>query len=474
MSVTTTPPPSASAFAPLSGDRPFGPLRVEGELPEAISGALYRVGPARFRAGDHAYQHWFDGDGAVTGVKLSGGRAEGGVRFVQTPSVVAEQQQGRILHPNYGTVMPGNPLKRMRARPKNAANTATMIWQDRLFALNEGAVPAELDPDTLATRGETRFDGEVRQTFSAHPHWVAERQCGFNFGLSYGRKTALDLYALPARGPVRRFARVPLPRASLIHDFIATPNYLIFLIPPLRLRLMPLLMGRSGFADSMTWEPELGTEVLVVPIDHPGDYCSFTTDAFYQWHFGHAYEIGHEIKADLVSYPDFTTHKDVNRIFHGETPEGPFGAFTRATIDVQRRRLTTEDLGGPGCEFPQTAPLDGAGEHRYTFLATLDGSDRGGNELFRHLGKFDHARGEMTQHELPEGCYPSEPVLVPKPDRSANEDAVYVLTLVNDVNQERTSLAVLDGEHMDAEARAYAHFDAMIPPTLHGCWQGSH
>jgi all-trans-8'-apo-beta-carotenal 15,15'-oxygenase len=86
-SVATTPvaslPAPASgrgwfeAFRDLSREHGFEPLRIEGQIPAQLSGTLYRNGPALFENFGRRYEHWFDGDGAVGAVRLSGGKAEG-------------------------------------------------------------------------------------------------------------------------------------------------------------------------------------------------------------------------------------------------------------------------------------------------------------------------------------------------------------------------------------------------------------
>src|SRR4029077_11594629 len=38
---------------------------VRGQIPEFVRGTYYLNGPARFAAGDVAYQHWLDGDGMI-------------------------------------------------------------------------------------------------------------------------------------------------------------------------------------------------------------------------------------------------------------------------------------------------------------------------------------------------------------------------------------------------------------------------
>jgi len=67
---------------------------VRGRLPAELRGTLYRVGPGRLRIGSHRYAHWFDGDGAVTAVRLHDGGCSVSTRLVETPRVKAQRAAG--------------------------------------------------------------------------------------------------------------------------------------------------------------------------------------------------------------------------------------------------------------------------------------------------------------------------------------------------------------------------------------------
>src|SRR5690606_19037376 len=98
-------------------------------------------------------------------------------------------------------------------------------------ALMEGGLPLEMDPETLDTLEETDL-GVIPAAFSAHPHRVASLETTFNFGLRYGRKMEIDLFALPDEGAARKLGTVEAPWQSMVHDFIATDRHLLFLLGP--------------------------------------------------------------------------------------------------------------------------------------------------------------------------------------------------------------------------------------------------
>src|SRR5690606_20779181 len=157
--------PSSNMSARLwSEDLPrehgFEPLELEGTLPAELRGTVYRNGPGLFGQHGVRYSHPFEGDGAVTAIRLESGRAFGASKVTESAGLVEERAAGRML---YGLKAPW--LRRvgnmMRNRQKNTANTNVMMWQGRLYALMEAALPTELDPINLVMRGETNLDNTI-------------------------------------------------------------------------------------------------------------------------------------------------------------------------------------------------------------------------------------------------------------------------------------------------------------------------
>ena len=159
----------------------------------------------------------------------------------------------------------------------------------------EACPPTELDPDTLAALGECNLDGVVVQAFSAHPHRrIVQRQASYNFGMRYRGPSKLDIYELSYTLPVRQLTTVPMA-PSLLDDFIATERYLMFFVPPLRLRILRMVLGLGLFSDNLAWRPSEAKEVIVIPIGEPEKVTRLTVEPLYQWHFVNAFERGHEI-----------------------------------------------------------------------------------------------------------------------------------------------------------------------------------
>jgi all-trans-8'-apo-beta-carotenal 15,15'-oxygenase len=456
------------AVQPLSREHGFEPLRVEGAIPADLSGTLFRVGPARFSAFGQPYGHWFDGDGAVSAVRLDGGAAWGASRYVETEHRADEQREGRMLYPRYGTVTPGNPLQRLLAPPHNAANTALLHWQDRLFALHEPSLPTELHPDTLHTLGETDLRGVVRKSFSAHPRRVPSRKATYNFGTRFGPGFMwLDLYELPDAGRARRLGTLRVPGLSLIHDFVATDRYLVFLVPAMKLPLVRMALGLGTLGEGVGLDVSRGTEVIVVPIDHPQRPVRFTADPFFLWHFANAFEERGDIVLDIVRYPDMDINLLLGEIVTGDLKHPPKGMLYRLRIDPARRRLSSEQRWDRPCESPHMSSAQVCRDGRYLYLVSHLPKDR----LLPPdlLAKVDHPGGTVETVSPGPGQYPSEPLFVPRAGASAEDDG-YLLSLVYDSRSHASHVAVFDARHLSRGPLARAWFDHHIPFTVHGVW----
>ncbi|HJQ35691.1 MAG TPA: carotenoid oxygenase family protein [Thermoanaerobaculia bacterium] len=455
-------------FRDLPREHGFEPLRVEGRVPDSLRGTLYRCGPARFGIGGEPYLHWFDADGAVTAVRFgspgvvrasgappapqsapearttpgSTPDVEGAVRVLDTRWLRKERKANRQLYRSYAQL--GRGWRRWLTLPKNPANISVIPWDGQLLALWEAGLPIAVDRDTLETRGETTLGGQIGPTFSAHPHRVNNTL--FNFGIHYGPKFSLDLYA-----DAKRIGNVPLPRPTLIHDFIPTAKHLIFFCPPIRLRLARLLAGIAPFDDNLAWEPSHGTEIVVVPLADPTKPIRFTVDPFFQWHFVNAWEERDGIiKVDYIPYDDFETNRWFGRAPYDPPTLPPASRYARATLDLAARRMHTETLSTAFCEFPA---FDAQRDATW-FLCFDDG-------LPPSLCRFDPSTRAHRNVPLGEHAVPSEPCVA----------GDFVLSLVYDGARDASYVAVIDAARPEDGPVARIWFDHAIPFPFHGAWE---
>jgi len=458
-----------SVFGGLAREHDFVPLRVEGHLPPALRGTLYRNGPAVYDAGSDP--HWFDGNGAVTAIRLDGAGAVGAVRVLHAPS--ADADAGRADARYGGFRQRASWRQRLAALflgaspVRNMASINVLPWQGRLFGLYETVPPLELDPRTLATLGETDLGGVVKHAWNAHPRRVPSRRATYQFGVRMGPKVHLDVYALPDDGPATCLTSIPLPGVMEVHDFFATERHLVFVLPPLWGHPLVTVLGGS-FTRSLRWRPQAGTEVLVLPIDRPQEVRRFRTEPFFFWHGVNAYDSadGRGIVLDLIRYADFdSTLRFTDIVPAGGDAVQP-SVLARGRLDLASDSVRWEQRWAHPSEFASVHPDFRGRAHRWVWAAG-HAPQYDGRGWWDRLLCIDLERGEARRFAAGVRCAIGEPVLVA---RSPEELDVWVLALVRDFDAGATHLAIWDGQRPDEGPVARAWFDQQLPPSLHGCW----
>jgi carotenoid cleavage dioxygenase-like enzyme len=476
--MTTTSLPQTSeptwyrALATPASEFPLTPLTiVAGEIPAGVRGTLYRNGPGRLERGGQRVGHWFDGDGAILAVKFADGAASGVYRYVQTEGYKEETKADRFLYGNYG-MKPSVPLWERRSKSvKNAANTSVLALPDRLLALWEGGTPHALDLDTLATIGTDDLGSNDRKLiYSAHPKVDPLSGNIYNFGISLGAQTKLNLYQSDRSGNIVKSSQTKLPRIPLIHDFLLVDKYLVFCIPPVSIQPLPILLGMTSYSDAMKWQPELGTQILVFDRDNLSLISSAVVEPWYQWHFGNGcLDNNGNIVCDLVRYADFATNQFLGEVATGETQTTAIGELWQLVIDPSSGKLISSDrLSDRSCEFPLVAATDVGRDWRYTYLVAHKNDSALDRELYGTIGRFDRQTHTLTLAELDRGLYPTEPIhVVDKYD----DNKGWVITVVYDGAVDRSEVWIYDRDRLNDTPACRLGLPNVIPMGFHGTWK---
>ncbi|MET0273618.1 MAG: carotenoid oxygenase family protein [Phenylobacterium sp.] len=432
---------------------------LHGRPPPGLAGALYRVGPAKFRRGGEA-AHWFDGDGLVRAFRLDGaGGATLAARFVDTPKRRADTAAGALVTPGFGTL--GRPEASVRGPDDvNAANTAMLAVGDDLWALWESGSPSALDPKSLDSRGfVTLRDDAKGLPFLAHPKTEPGGRI-WNLGVM-GRRAVI--WRLSASGAVEAATTLTLPRASYIHDFTATDRELVILLQP---------WVQSGFraplAAGMDWKPELGTQVLVVDKSDLTRSRTYELPAFFFFHLGDAWrEADGTIRFDgcLAKDAGFVTH-DIARMTAAKTFKATPPNAAMIALHPDGRGVV--DYTSRTAEFPRTDPRFAGRPRRYTWHVTGESADR---PLSRAIGVTDWVGGRTVTHDFGARQISEEAVFVPRPGSSAEGDGWLVGSTLN-LAAQATELHVFDALRLADGPLCSWRAQAALPVGFHGVFVG--
>ena len=451
----------AGNFAPVHSEDDFE-LEVIGEIPDALNGTLYRNGPnPQFDPrGDY---HWFGGDGMIHAFFVEGGKARYRNRYVQTPKYKVEHAAGQALFGTFGNPMTTDPS--VMGQDGGVANTNIVVHAGKLFALEEGHMPTELDPHTLATKG---YLEAYRGRVTAHPKIdpVTGEMTWFGYSSGDMPLNATVSYGVTsASGEVLRRDDFEAPYSSMVHDFHVTARHVLFPILPLTGSLQRAMTGLPAYA----WEPEKGAYIGVMARDASVDSIRwFETDPSYVFHPMNAWEEGDKIFADVMQYPVAPLFPNAD----GSRGERTHATLKRWIIDLasSSNAIKVEDLDDTAGEFPRFDERRVGLSYRHGWFAAQTGRPGGMN--FDALAHVDLKTGARKLHTLAHGDGTGEPVFVPR-SADAEEGDGYVLAVVHCREDDRSELQVFNATDIDAGPIGRARVPRRVPYGFHGNWQAA-
>ncbi len=443
---------------------------ISGAIPPGLRGSLYRNGPARLERNGQRMGHWFDGDGAILCINFKEKGATGMYRYVQTAGYQAEEAAGKLLFSNYGMTVPRPIWERFGKDPKNAANTSVIALPNRLLALWEGGKPHAIDLETLQTIGLDDLSGLGKNlSYSAHPKRDSQTGEIYNFGVSFGKTGVIHVYRSDRTGKIQQQAAIALDGLPLIHDFVLAGKYLVFFVSPVRANPLPLLAQLKSFCDCLSWQPQLGTQVIVIDRDTLEVVSRNEAEPWYQWHFGNGYvDDSGTIVVDLVRFEDFQTNQYLKEIATGQTQTFAKGRLWQLRLDPQSGKVTQmQQMVDRGCEFPSVAPHEVGQASRFTYLSVHRSDADISQEIFGEIARFDYQTDNLMVSNLGDNCYPMEPIYAADPQNPAKG---WILTVVFDGNRSSSEVWVFESDRFDEPVCRLA-LPSVIPMGFHGTWK---
>lgn len=455
-------------FASMSGSRAFEPLRIEGTVPASLSGTLYRNGPGLNERFGQPYDHWFDGDGAITAVRISNGSAFGAARLIETAAFLEEQNAGRHLYSGWSS-RPPRPLREyLLGRRKNPANVNVVVHQGGLLALGPSGVPLAFSREDLSTRGEVPLGIAGMREVGPHPHRVATRKTTYYFGQRVGPRSSLFVVEAPDGGNEREVARVPLGAPVLLHDFAMTERHAVFLVAPLTINAMHLLF-RGTVSDSLRWSPEEGTEAIVIPLDEGKEVIRFKIDPFFLLHTANAFEDENVIVLDAILSRDFLSCLRWFQSLPTGTVTGAMdGALCRVSLKPHDRTGSVRVLCDGPCELPRVSPQVEGQRHRFVYSVAWSAGRTSADGMPDALARHDVSAGSVEVLSFPSDHWLSEPVFIPA--GGSDEDNGHVLVHVFDATSNSGYVAIIDSQRLSAGPVARLHLPFQVPFGFHGTW----
>lgn len=425
--------------------------QIEGHVPTFIRGTYYLNGPARFELSGLQYRHWLDGDGMVCALRFEEDRVSFINRFVHSRKFTAEQKARRPLFRTFGTAFAGDLLKR-KIMLESPVNVSIYPYRDSLLAFGEQGLPYELDRVTLETRGEFNFSGALNDVspFSAHPKFDRETGEMFNFGVAFSATDPLlHFYRFGAQGKLIYRRRLRLDYPCTLHDFGLSQSFAIFYLSPYLLNMRSLVLEDRTLMDSLEWQPERGSRLLVVSREMGTPIASVSIAPRHCLHFINCFEANKLLNIDVLELeqPIYDQYQTLPDLFTDVCEGQPVRYVFDCTTGELRERRELDYRLAP--DFPSIDMRRAARPYEDFWMLGISSTGQLGRKFFDqlvHASWNGHASSDIYQ--APPGHYlAGEPVFIPDPSQV---EAGSILCQVFDARRVESFFAIFDASDVSA------------------------
>lgn len=427
---------------------------IEGAIPHALQGSVYRVAPGQNEKYGQPLRHFFDGDAFLSAFHFENGGCTMHSGFLATPERLAEQKAQKMLYHEFGTAAPPpeDPYGDMPGF-KNTANVNVIHHDGRLLALSEGGPPIAVDAKTLAYQGPWFFHDSLPHgsSFTAHPKFDARSGEGFAYGIHQGTSLALQVYRMRRDGKLDIVHRVPLPHYAMIHDFAVTDNYLVFCIPPLYIDFPKLFQGGRTIGEALAFAEQTPMKLLVLRRDGGGQPLWLDDRNGMIFHNGNAFEQDGALLFDAIVSDDDAVLRLLHSAAQEKLPAAAKSYLVRYRLDPVTGRLTARDTITRGLEFPRYNEVRAGSDARFLYAV----GDHADNALLSGcVLAIDLHRG--TRRELRYAAHQAieEAVFAPRPKGTDEQDG-WLLLQGYDGNRDENFFDILAADSLKRTARLW-------------------
>uniref|UniRef100_A0A665VU92 Beta-carotene oxygenase 2 n=1 Tax=Echeneis naucrates TaxID=173247 RepID=A0A665VU92_ECHNA len=472
---------------------------VTGRIPKWINGSFLRNGPGKFEIGNQRFNHWFDGMALLHQFKICNGQVTYKSRFLSSDSYQANSEHNRIAVSEFGTVTMPDPCKNFFQRflsrfeipkPTDNANVSFVTYKGDYYVSTETNIMHKVDPETLETTKKVRCKFIAVNGATAHPHTEPDGT-SYNMGNSYSGK-GRAYYNIIRVPPTKSTEDETLEGATVLcsipsadktkpsyyHSFGESENYVVFIEQPIKMDLLKIVTGKlrgKSISAGFSWDPKLNTVFHLIH-KQTGTVSSikYVAKPMSTFHQINAYEEDGFLIVDMCASDDgqaIANYNIQNLRKSGEALDEvrPTGLFPRRFV----LPLNVDD------DTPYSQNLNQ--KQSWCYLHGEDLHQYGGLEFPQiNYGKYNtrpyrYFYGCGFRHlPLPivwehPGLYPSEPVFVPAPNATEEDDGVILSVVITP--HKGTFLLVLDAKTFEEVGRAAVPVN--IPYGFHGTFNAT-
>jgi all-trans-8'-apo-beta-carotenal 15,15'-oxygenase len=449
-----------------SGEGHWANLRIEGKIPQALSGTLFRTAPGETERFGVNFNHLFDGDAFLSSWKFNNGKVELKAKFLNTPQRIKEQNAKQMIYSEFGTNAPKSQ------GGKNQPSVNVIEWNGKLLGLSEGGLPTVINPTTFDYESETNFGLIPRNlTFTAHPKVDAKTGDLFAWGFEKGNRGTVHIYQIERKtGKENLLYKYSPDGFFMIHDAILTENYFVLIVPPMKYDIGALMTGKvANMGEAVKYAENEPTKMLIFPRNNQGGTAKpieLTLPSKIVFHYGNAFETAdNKIVFQAIWGKDGELLRVLNNWKRESSSDEMFKklippTLQQVTIDLESKTYVGATDLISDVEFPRYDMRLTAQESRFLYA-----TERGYGENAA-IVRVDLKTGKSIKVNAGKTRTYGEPVFAPTTS-AINEERGFILAQGYDSDKNESFMEIRDAQTLDFAARIWAN-GQHFPLGFHG------
>lgn len=449
-------------------ERVINSPEVIGNIPEWLDGNLIRTTSAKFDFKGSSYNHWFDGLCMLYSFSFDKGKARYQSKFLQSDDYIKATQNDKVVYQAFGTNTKRNIITKLKdiitpqTNIKPNANVNITRINGDFVAMTEIPSYVKFNPENLDTLDLYNFQDDIKgQVTTAHPHFDFKTGEFYNMLINFSATSHYVFYKMKPNSSKREIiAQIPVKSPCYVHSFGLTENYIILAECPLMVNPLSLMFSDKPFIENYKWNPKQSSNFYIIE-KSTGKYKKIETDAFFTFHTINAYELNNEIIFDLVAFNDSSV---IDSFYMENLRKGdkiPQSRFRRYTIDLNKNTCKFDCMSDLSMELPRiNYSKYNTKDYNYLYVNSMSKDSSFLNQI-----SMINIHKNITNTWSEDDCYPGEPVFVPNPKATTENDGVILSTVLDNKNKE-SFLLIIDANNFEELARIKT--GDIIPLGFHG------
>jgi all-trans-8'-apo-beta-carotenal 15,15'-oxygenase len=444
---------------------------IQGELPAALDGVLFRNGPGTLKLGGDRVA-FLDGHGMLGALEIAGGTAFLRTVHPETPLRQEEVAAGRMTRRRVFTNLPGWWKNAFNLSLGNPANHDSYVWGGKLVASDFGDHYALSLPE-LGFEGRLRWDAVTEKGELVAP--MPREDLAKNTLVAYAQRRAASgdsLAFVEVNDAFEKVARTaPVPLRGFVHDCAFSDRYYVAFQNAAKPKALSALLGATPLWWTFDWRDE-GPTLILAPRGREGEAKTIALDTSLRtlFHILNAHDDGDDVVIDAAGY-DGVVHFDFIMPAAAGRPSrpAPRNRLVRIRANTTTGTATVTPFEGASGESPEVAPAVHGKPYGHAWFAALPSArddEPYAYVLTRRVGHLDVRSGELTTWDAGEGHQLSPPAFAPDPS-SDDPERGFVLVWDVDLEKETTDVVVLDARNLPRGPLARIRLGVYLPAVSH-------